>query len=253
MKKKFLVFGCILALSVGLSVPACAAVHPTLDEHIDVVNYDPAVDYMSKMHECAEDGSKHALMMGSIYEAQRNLKIETEGLDEHELTNFDWTNADTILVEIEKYLGVYVEPAPEPEPPAYTQYYTENDVTMIAQVMYLEARGIKSKTEIACIGWVILNRYNAGYANSISGVITAPNQFAWYAGAPTVSDYGYDLKALARDVLERWNREKNGETNVGRVLPSDYLWYAGRNGHNWFRNSYSGGSYWNYAWGYLYG
>lgn len=252
MKKKFLTFGVILCLCIGLWVPACAAMPSTLSETIKVVGYDPSTDYMGEMRACAEDGSKYALMMGSIYEAHRNLKIETEGMSDYNKTDFDWSNKETVLTEIEKYLGIYVEPEPEPIP-SLVKYYTENDVTMIAQVMYLEARGIKSKTEIACLGWTILNRYDAGYANSIAGVITAPNQFAWYSGAPTVSDYGYDLKALARDVLERWNREQNGETNVGRVLPSDYMWYAGRNGHNWFRNSYSGGSYWNYAWGYLYG
>lgn len=248
MKKKFLTFGVILCLCIGLWVPACAAMPSTLSETIKVVGYDPSTDYMGEMRACAEDGSKYALMMGSIYEAHRNLKIDIESMSDYNKTDFDWSNKETVLTEIEKYLGICVEPTP-----SLVKYYTENDVTMIAQVMYLEARGIKSKTEIACLGWTILNRYDAGYANSIAGVITAPNQFAWYSGAPTVSDYGYDLKALARDVLERWNREQNGETNVGRVLPSDYMWYAGDGKHNYFRNAYSGGTRWNYAWGYLYG
>lgn len=128
----------------------------------------------------------------------------------------------------------------------YTRQYTSTDAVMIARVMFLEARGIQSKTEIACVGWTILNRVDAGYG-SISAVITAPNQFAYSASASTTSDYGYDLIALATDVLDRWSREKAGQTNVGRVLPKGYLWYAGDGKHNYFRNQYKGGTRWDYS------
>lgn len=128
----------------------------------------------------------------------------------------------------------------------YTKRYTSTDAVMMARVMFLEARGIRSKTEIACVGWTILNRVDAGYG-SISSVITAPNQFAYRASASTTSDYGYDLVALATDVLDRWSREKAGQSNVGRVLPKGYLWYAGDGQHNYFRNQYKGGNRWNYS------
>lgn len=128
----------------------------------------------------------------------------------------------------------------------YTKRYTSTDAVMMARVMFLEARGIKSKTEIACIGWTILNRVDAGYG-SIQKCITAPNQFAYRASAPTTSDYGYDLIALATDVLDRWSREKAGQAAVGRVLPKGYLWYAGDGKHNYFRNQYKGGTRWTYS------
>lgn len=128
----------------------------------------------------------------------------------------------------------------------YTKQYTSTDAVMMARVMFLEARGIQSKTEIACVGWTILNRVDAGYG-SISQVITAPNQFAYRASASTTSDYGYDLVALATDVLDRWSREKAGQAAVGRVLPKGYLWYAGDGKHNYFRNQYKGGTRWNYS------
>lgn len=128
----------------------------------------------------------------------------------------------------------------------YTRQYTSTDAMMMARVMFLEARGIQSKTEIACVGWTILNRVDAGYG-SISAVITAPNQFAYSASASTTSDYGYDLIALATDVLDRWSREKAGQSNVGRVLPKGYLWYAGDGKHNYFRNQYQGGTRWTYS------
>ena len=120
----------------------------------------------------------------------------------------------------------------------FTKRYTKSDATIIAKIMYGEARGIKSKTEIACIGWCILNRVDAGMGKNIQSVALAANQFYYKAGAPTVSDHGYDLVALATDVLDRWSREKAGQTNVGRVLPKQYKWYAGDGAHNWFYPSW---------------
>lgn len=120
----------------------------------------------------------------------------------------------------------------------FTKRYTKSDATIIAKIMYGEARGIKSKTEIACIGWCILNRVDAGMGKNIQSVALAAHQFYYKAGAPTVSDHGYDLVALATDVLDRWSREKAGQTNVGRVLPKQYKWYAGDGSHNWFYPSW---------------
>lgn len=120
----------------------------------------------------------------------------------------------------------------------FTKRYTKSDATIIAKIMYGEARGIKSKTEIACIGWCILNRVDAGMGKNIQSVALAANQFYYKAGAPTVSDHGYDLVALATDVLDRWSREKAGQSNVGRVLPKQYKWYAGDGSHNWFYPSW---------------
>lgn len=120
----------------------------------------------------------------------------------------------------------------------FTKRYTKSDATIIAKIMYGEARGIKSKTEVACIAWCILNRVDAGMGKNIQSVALAANQFYYKAGAPTVSDHGYDLVALATDVLDRWSREKAGQSNVGRVLPKQYKWYAGDGSHNWFYPSW---------------
>ena len=58
---------------------------------------------------------------------------------------------------------------------------------------------------------------------------------------------------MVKDVLHRWNDEKHGETDVGRVLPSDYLWFRGDGKHNHFRNSYNGGTRWNWEMEDIYG
>lgn len=125
----------------------------------------------------------------------------------------------------------------------YIQYYTEQDAIDIAKVLYRECRGVPSVTEQACVAWTILNRVDYGN-DSIYRVVREPDQFAFSEGT-LVDD---ELLLLANDVLDRWNREKNGETDVGRVLPKEYRYFEGHSGHNYFRNQYDG-SYeiWNYS------
>lgn len=127
--------------------------------------------------------------------------------------------------------------------------YSDRDAAcvMIAKVIYGEARGIASVTEQACVAWTILNRVDAGYG-TIEEVVTAPNQFCYRRNAPTVDDYGRDLAALAGDVISRWEREKAGESNIGRVLPAEYLYYWGNGRHNFFTKAYrSRSSTWDYS------
>ena len=83
----------------------------------------------------------------------------------------------------------------------------------------------------------ILNRVDMGYG-TIEDVITSPKQFHYSESFPTVDDYGRDLEALAEDILTRWEREHAGETDVGRVLPKEYIYFHGDDGHNWFRVNY---------------
>ena len=124
----------------------------------------------------------------------------------------------------------------------YTMYYEESDIIMLAKLMYQECGGIPSDTEKACVVWTVLNRVDE-YGGTIYEVVTAKNQFAYYDDRP-VDDVLYQL---AKDVLTRWNNERNGEENVGRVLPHDYLWFSGDGEHNHFRNAYKGQfSIWDY-------
>lgn len=130
----------------------------------------------------------------------------------------------------------------EPED-SYVQYYTEQDAIDIAKVLYHECRGVPSKTEQACVAWTVLNRVDK-HDSTVYSIVRAPYQFAFYENAPVWNE----LLDLAYDVLERWNREKNGETDVGRVLPKEYTFFSGRNGHNYFRDSYKGEyNIWDYS------
>ena len=120
--------------------------------------------------------------------------------------------------------------------------------TMLAQTIWGESRGIKSVTEQACIVWTVLNRVDAGWGDNIENVLTKPHQVYYRSHFPTVDDYGRDLKVLAEDILIRWEREHNGESDVGRVLAPEYVFYHGKNGHNWFKVRFRGnGIYWDYS------
>ena len=131
----------------------------------------------------------------------------------------------------------------------YPNLYTEEDVIVLTKMLWGEARGItdlngaSAKCQQAAVIWTVLNRYDAGYSSTIKGVVTAPNQFSGYSSGNPVDE---ELMVLVTDVLDRWNREKNGEINVGRVIPSDYLWFYGDGRHNHFKNEYRSCSTWDW-------
>lgn len=120
------------------------------------------------------------------------------------------------------------------------EYDTEAEY--IAKTLYGEARGL-GQTEQAAVAWCILNRAD-NWDMDIVEVITAPGQFTGYRASNPVWPELYDL---AQDVLTRWRRESNGETDVGRVLPQGYMWFSGNGVTNIFRDAYRGGQVWDWS------
>lgn len=201
-----------------------------------IIQFDQNADYMTLMAECASNGTREALEAGAAYEEQRNAKIVATGAAYQQTNFFSSTDPKTILKNIVKYNSMYLH-----EYNAVT-YYSDNDVKMLAKVLYNECRGLSSITEQACVAWVVLNRADSDGA-SIKAVITSPNQFAYRNSTPVDKE----MLNLAYDVLARWNAEKNGATYVGRVLPPDYKYFSGDGKHNYFRNAYKGNySIWDY-------
>ena len=127
-------------------------------------------------------------------------------------------------------------------------HYTGDDVDILANIIWHEARGIEEDVELACVAWTVCNRVDAGYG-TLREVMTAPYQFAYVAGKTfEETDPVYArCREMAADVLNRWSREKNGDDEVGRVLPKGYLWYSGDGEHNYFRDAYIGGETWDYS------
>lgn len=240
MKKKFIAG--IIVMVIILTM--CAF---TIPEGVTVNSYDNNVDYMAKMEKCVADGTESAMILGTIYETQRNMKIDALGMKYGKTNIFASSNS---VQEVKAGFasakngsnGTTPQPSASPSP-EIKYYFTENDVNIIAKILYNECRGLP-KLEQACVAWVILNRVDAGrFGGSISAVATAPYQFAYSAGTP-VQQMQYDI---AKDVLTRWNLEKNGQTDVGRVLPSNYLFFHGDGRHNYFKTAERSGYYWDYS------
>lgn len=111
------------------------------------------------------------------------------------------------------------------------------DAKIMARCMWGECRGMPTKMEQAAVAWCILNRVDDDrWPNTIKGVITQPSQFTGYLSSNPVDE---ELLDLAIDVLERWEREKNGEEKVGRVLPREYCFFVSSGtGHNNFSTTW---------------
>lgn len=121
--------------------------------------------------------------------------------------------------------------ASEQEAPAtYTPPAAE--VEALAKMLYGEARGIRSDTEKAACVWVVLNRVDdPRFPDTVLEVLEAPYQFSGYSREYPVLP---ELAELAADVLTRYHAERDGEENVGRVLPAEYCFFTGDGKHNHF-------------------
>lgn len=139
-------------------------------------------------------------------------------------------NADGVPPEIDTN-GLCVVEVKEPE---YEMYFTEADVTALAQMLYGEARGCTVNNQMKCV-WVVLNRVDdVRFPDTIIGVMSAPGQFYGYSPNFPVLDRLY---AVALDVLTRWSMEKQG-ADVTRELPDTYCWFTGDGETNHFREAY---------------
>lgn len=124
-----------------------------------------------------------------------------------------------------------LSPLPSWEPAA-------EDVEAIARTLYGECRGVETVAEQEAVAWVILNRLDAGYDDTVLGVVSAPGQFAGYDPAHPLWP---ELVEVAERVLTMHHREQLGE-RVARVLPLEYLWFSGDGMKNTFRDQYRGGN-----------
>lgn len=131
--------------------------------------------------------------------------------------------------------------------------YTTDDALALARMAWGECRGVGELTangrtitgdcQKAAAMWCALNRFDAGFAESIAEVVAAPAQFHGYSSEHPVD---MELLELAYDVLDRWQEEQRGASDVGRVLPAEYLFFVGDGQHNHFAAEYGSRDY--YAW-----
>lgn len=134
--------------------------------------------------------------------------------------------------------------ANEPATPI-TERPEQEEIEMLARLIWGEARGVESTTEKAAVAWCVLNRVDSkGYPNTIEGVITQPHQFVGYdEDYPATEEH----KALAEDVLCRWYAERAGESNTGRVLPKEYIYFTGDGQRNHFTSEWKSDVVWDWS------
>lgn len=137
----------------------------------------------------------------------------------------------------------FVEEETRTTPAAYIPPAAE--VEALAKMLYGEARGIASDTEKAACVWAVLNRVDdPRFPDTVLEVLEEPYQFAGYSAEYPVIP---ELATLAADVLKRYHAEKNGETNVGRVLPAEYCFFTGDGKNNHFTNEWKNGDTWGWT------
>ena len=122
----------------------------------------------------------------------------------------------------------------------------KDEIPYIPRTVWGEARGC-SETEQAAVIWCILNRVDSSIRympDNIIDVVTQKHQFLGYVKTFPVTK---KIRELVIDVLTRWEMEKAGVENVGRVLPPEYMWFHGDGRHNHFRDSYRGGNRWDWS------
>ena len=124
-------------------------------------------------------------------------------------------------------------------------FFSEEEVVMMAQLIHSEAGGVYPLNRRAAVALTVCNRINNGYSSSctsIAATIKEPGQFAWYKGC-SYTDLDY---RIAKDVLTRWANEIiTGELDEGRILPSKYMFFWGDGSQNHFNDGK--GNYWDYS------
>ena len=130
-------------------------------------------------------------------------------------------------------------PTPDPYIP------DEAEVEMLARLIWGEARGVPSDMHKAAVVWCVLNRVDdPRFPDTVLEVLEAPYQLAGYS-----ADYPVlpELATLAADVLIRYHAERDGGTNVGRVLPVEYLYFTGDGRNNHFTIGWKDAETWDWC------
>lgn len=205
LRKRLLCFSLAVVMMVSCAGIAVAA--PSVEDHIAVTGFDKKVDYTAKILDCLGDGGEYAMLAGSVYEKQRNLKIETLGLD-YELTHYfeQYSSAEDILN------AMYPPVVEEPEEEAAT--YSDEDLLWLSRVVFAEAgcdwfpdwvqRDVAS---------VVLNRVaDPRYPDTIKDVIFDPGQYSCAASGSIYNNPTQKVIDNCRYVLE------NGSTLPGSVI-----------------------------------
>lgn len=126
------------------------------------------------------------------------------------------------------------------EPTAETdeETLTSSDVTLLAKMVWGEARGCTPE-EQRLVVWTVLQRVDADGAfaqyDTIEAVITAPGQFVGYDENHPVDS---DIYNLCLEVLSEWQDGAEPPTHEIYAPTAPYYFFDGDGRHNWFREEW---------------
>lgn len=110
---------------------------------------------------------------------------------------------------------------------------------LAGRAIWGEAGGIQDEAQRAAVVWCACNRADA-WDMGIGDVLTVDQ----FHGLAIKGEVPPQHVKLARDVLARWTLEAEGWQSVGRVLPSQYLYFEGDGRVNHYSTQFGGGEYW---------
>lgn len=111
---------------------------------------------------------------------------------------------------------------------------------LAGRAIWGEAGGIQDEAQRAAVVWCACNRADA-WDMDIGDVLTVDQ----FHGLAIKGKVPVEHVELARDVLARWTLEAENWVDVGRVLPSRFLYFEGDGRVNHFSTEYGGGEYWH--------
>ena len=125
--------------------------------------------------------------------------------------------------------------------------FSDAETDMVAKTVWGEARGCSDIQKEAVV-WCILNRVDDDrFPDSISDVITQPNEFFGYSESNPVEE---SIRQLARKVMIVWATEEMMPAyGKERVLPREYVFFSGNGVENTFTTNWLGGVVWD--WSYI--
>lgn len=118
------------------------------------------------------------------------------------------------------------------------------DITRLAKMAWGEGRGVKRTMHKAALFWCVFNRVDDPRWPDTVEEVCIPETFHGYSPDNPIDS---DLYDLAHDVYIRWQLEKLGDPDPGRVLPDDFFYFWGDGEENHFTKTYGGGPEWDWS------
>ncbi len=105
-----------------------------------------------------------------------------------------------------------------------------DEIEALAKCVYGEARGC-SDEEMKMVVHTVLNRVSSSkFPNTIMEVLTQKGQFVGYREEHPILD---NIREIVLEALE-----EEPPSNIYSDYTTDYLFFSGKGGHNWFRRDY---------------